>query len=217
MNILSQMSKSFRTDLIYYKYNIQVIESGEFSEQEWDILDLFKREENQLSKSDAIMKIKVNLNLNWNREQGFTDHSTLPSDDDLNNLLHRLRPFVLKDEPIYFNKVCNILKKHLKNEFSQKLIQDLKDLFSGKEFQSTKVQIEFNKETINSEKTLYKWLNAYQYHRDKGKQVEIETIHKLLPSQTTKAIFIYMMIDKAKAIRDTAEMIRILEDSLTNK
>ena len=69
------MSKSFRADLIYYKYDIQVIESGEFSEQEWNILDLFKREETQLSKSDAIMSIKVRWSLNWNREQGFTDHS----------------------------------------------------------------------------------------------------------------------------------------------
>jgi len=209
------MPRTFHADL-FIKLDgneVKVTESGEFTDNEWNVLKSFHDEAKQMFQSEAISSMKSNIDMSWDRERGITDNSNLPSDDDLYSLLHRLRPFVLQNEPIHFYKVINILRKHFIQKESQAGLVFMKDLFSSKIFRS-QVEIRFNNDTIiNSDETLDKWLNGFQYHRDNQKIAQIREINELLPNNTMKGIFVHMLIDKGKAIKNLAKTIEILSSS----
>ena len=87
------------------------------------------------------------------------------------------------------------------------LIQRSRDLFSGKTFQA-QIQIRENDVLINAETTLMQWLNAFEYHRDAEKRKALEVLHELTPLESSKVLFINMMLDKAQAVLKLHKMVR---------
>ena len=63
---------------------------------------------------------------------------------------------------------------------------------------------------INSEKALFVWLNAYEYHRDQNKKREIDRYHQLLPLDHSKAFFLMLLSDKIRAIAAIARFVNII-------
>ena len=82
--------------------------------------------------------------------------------------------------------------------------------FSGKDFQKS-ITIRSKEVLLNADDTVMKWLNAFEYHRDTDKQAELEALHQLLPIESSRALFVSMMIDKAKAVLQIASLIRAIE------
>jgi hypothetical protein len=62
------------------------------------------------------------------------------------------------------------------------------------------VQISSNDVLLNSEETLQKWLNAFEYHRDEDKRQELDTLHWLWPTDISRALFLALLLDKADAV-----------------
>ena len=148
------------------------------------------------------------LTLNYDVNVGFSYSVDLPPNDQVLALMHRLGPFVLKNEPTYFYKICNILGKQIKDEDFRKYLESVKNLFSGQNFRNIAV-LRSNDIIINSEDTLKIWLNAYEYHRDPDKRVELEMLHKIVPIEASRAIFIMMLYDMSRAIFIISNMIKI--------
>ncbi len=202
------MSKKFKTYLVDKDKNERIDFCGEFSDEEWELLEHFIEESEKLFESEIYpLKIKGNFKINWNEEEGFTDDSTLLSDDEFSILLHRLRPFVLQNESIHLPKVCNYLKKRIKHPKIVQWIDEDREMFLGRRFESlvkikcrNQADSNLNDIQINSEETLKKWLNAFEYHRDEPKRAEFKSMEKFLPNDTQKAIFTYMLVDKVRAI-----------------
>jgi len=188
---------------------VMVIESGHFSDSEWEVLTSFHNEAESLFASKRLGNLKTSLSVNVHYLNGITDNSQLPDDDDTYNLLHRLRPFLLQQEPFYLDKIYNILRKHFREDHSNNALIAIKDLYSGAYFQSI-VQIKLGNKLINCEKLLKTWLNAFHYHRDSDKRILFSEIYETIPDTLTKAIFVHMLFDKAKAIKHLNGIVTIL-------
>ena len=122
----------------------------------------------------------VSFSFNYDADLGFTTTGTLPPDDDVVALLHRLRPLVLTSEQTEFFRVCKIIDRRVRHESIQAELERCRDLFSGKRFQSL-VKISVTSPAgdaivLNSEATLQKWLKAYEYHRDDEKRQHLEDL-----------------------------------------
>ena len=115
-------------------------------------------------------------------------------------LLHHLRPFVLNDEPYSFFRIRNIVAQALKGDFMRDRLRELKRMFGGQRLQG-QMQIKQDNVLVNSEATLQRWLNAFEYHRDADKAEAFEQSMGALPTGVTRLIFTMLLIQKSDAVR----------------
>ena len=66
-----------------------------------------------------------------------------------------------------------------------------------------------NDQVMNSEEMLFTWLNAHEYHRDRDKQEFLETLHKILPLEWSRGVFVSLLVDKTKAILTLAALVEL--------
>lgn len=183
---------------------------GEFKDNEWAMLNHFVKYANDLANIELIQQGgSGKLSINYSVEKGFAYSVDIPPDDKVIVLLHRLRPFILNDEPTNFNKICNCIGKALADDGFRKFIKSLKEYYMGQRMRDL-ILITSNSVLINADETLQKWLNAHEYHKDIAKQKELELLHQILPLEASRAIFIMMLYDKVRAIRIVAQFIDVL-------
>ena len=131
---------------------------------------------------------------------------SLPSEEDIIIVLHSIRPFILNNERLNFYKIINLLKRKIQNYTLVSLFKNTKDLFSGKHFQK-KINVTTESLTINSESFLFDYLNAFEYHRDKGKKDFFKKLFKKFPEDFTKFFIISLIKDKTLAIFNLGKII----------
>jgi len=115
-------------------------------------------------------------------------------------LLHHLRPFVLDDEPFSFFKARNVVARAARGDFIRDWLKEVKRIFSGAQLQD-QVRIASGDVLINSEATLRKWLNAFEYHRDADKAAELEATFARLPAGMSRPVLFMLLMQKADAVR----------------
>ena len=91
------------------------------SSEERRSLERFVREQEVLASSAAFKRSARPMEMRADPEKGASIHGRMPSDEDLIVVLHRLRPFILNDEPYSFNRVSGILAR----AFAQQPIRDV--------------------------------------------------------------------------------------------
>ena len=99
------------------------------------------------------------LKIKYDVENGIKFSWKYPSDDDFAAFIHRLRPFVLNNEDTYFQKICNLYRKKLNHSVMDLLFKTLKEYFDGTNSQKF-FRLKTNEIIVNSDNTLYNWLNA---------------------------------------------------------
>jgi len=149
------------------------------------------------------------LDMKWDQQKGLSLETDIPDDEMIMTLLHKLRPFILNNESTNFGKVSNIIARRTESDQIRRFINEKKEYYLGKKIQGM-VKVLSNEVLLNSEEILQKWLNAHEYHKNKGKQVELASLLTVLPMQGMKAIFIMMLYDKAHAIRGIGAVIRTI-------
>ena len=138
----------------------------------------------------------------------------VPHWDDVVVVLHKFRPFGLNDERTYFYKVAGILARRIDNSDFRAQIQGAKDRFSGKENQIA-FRLQANGVTLNCGDTLDKFLNAREYHRDKGKDVFIQDLEAMLPNiNYMKPILCGLIADRVSAVLYLNSVIQCLLGNL---
>lgn len=63
---------------------------------------------------------------------------------------------------------------------------------------------------LNSEATIWKWLNAYEYHQDPEKRAHLESLHHVLPLESSIPIFLSLLGDKVQAILQLAALVAVV-------
>jgi hypothetical protein len=181
----------------------------EFTENEWLQLQAYLREVKELQATRfAQQDSEVNLNLKWDKNVGITCSVAMPPLDEVLAFLHRMRPLILKREPASFLKVRKMIEQKLKGAGNPLLAFSL-ELFQGESLEK-QVVMKSNDKIINSEKMLFTWLNAHEYHHDHDKQEFLETLHKVLPLEWSRGVFVSFLIDKTKAIFMLASLIELI-------
>jgi hypothetical protein len=123
--------------------------------------------------------------------------------------LHRFRPFGLQDEPTSFGKIRNLVCKLVSHEQVRAFAQAQQESFSGRAMQRL-VRVESNGVVLNGETTLNNWLNAYEYHRDQTKKKLLDDLHKILPLETSIPLFLNLLVDRAEAVLNLAELVGLI-------
>jgi hypothetical protein len=184
-------------------------------DEDWQTLVAFAAAVEELQQSSCLQNgLAVNVKIRGNLIDGVTAEGALPESDRIAALLHRVRPFVLQDEPLSYFRVRNILARHVNNAGFRRLLEEQKDEFSGKEFQcELKITSSAPGLTgvLNSDDSFQMWLNGFEYHRDAEKRANIEQLCGMLPFDVARAIFVSMLIDKVRAILNLAVIIRRCE------
>jgi hypothetical protein len=182
----------------------------EISDQDWEILEGYLDDFDRLAASRVGAGIQVKTKFTFDAQGGFAWSREMPPDDDVALFLHRLRPFLLKDERSNFNRVCNVLGRCIVHPGFAALLRRQRDEFAGRVFQS-QIQFLSNDTLVNSEQVLQDWLNAYEYHRDPERRDQLAKIHHdRLPLEATRPLFVSMLIDKARAVAAVAAVIRLI-------
>ncbi len=121
-----------------------------------------------------------------------------PNADQRAILLYRLRPFVLEKERYFFQKARTALAQSSTSTFLQDRLKDVKTLFTSKNL-SEQVLVNFSGLNLNSEAALQKWLNAFEYHRDESKAIELIKAHEFVSIESSRPLFMMMLQHKARA------------------
>jgi hypothetical protein len=181
----------------------------EFTKKEWGRLQSYINAVHELHATRFVQNSSgVNLNFKFDKDVGITWSVKMPPEDDLFAFLHRIRPLILEKEPYNFQKIRKMIERKLQKSIPP-ILPFLLDLFTGKSMQRQVVMIS-NDHIINSEKMLFTWLNAHEYHRDQDKQEFLEELHKNMPLEWSRGIFVNLLIDKAKAIFQMADFIKLI-------
>lgn len=185
---------------------------GSFEEDEWDTLHAFMTCAESLWKIELLQSdASCNLNIQYNEVTGLSTKTELPPEEQILVLLHRLRPFILQNEKTNFYKTVNLLARRYDDSHVRKFLKDLKGTYSGTRMQDL-IRITSNNVLINCDKTLMNWLNAHEYHRDATLQKDLADLHKVMPLESTRAIFISMLFDKVKCIEVLWNIIQVICD-----
>lgn len=187
-----------------------VMQKGSFQADAWNsLIEYLEYADDLLDTKFVKDGMPAALNIKWERGSDMIVSTKLPNWDDVTVFLHKFRPIGLEKESTYFYKICNILTKELTHPHLRNMVDEQRDVYSGKRAQLA-FKIQSNDVILNSEKVLYDWLNSYEYHRDKEKRKFIESLHEMFPLDGSKVLFLGLLSDKTQAIYNMAVLVRVV-------
>ncbi|HVJ27407.1 MAG TPA: hypothetical protein VM493_07675 [Vicinamibacterales bacterium] len=185
---------------------------AEFTPAESEALSRFALETDRLLQARVLREQSEGVGVtrrydSYDEEKGITAERR-------NELLHRLRPFLLQRQPTYFYRVCEILDRRLQHESVHVYLEHQRAVFSGEAYRALlrgPAERPAGTVVIDSEEISMKWLHGSEYHRDPDKFRSIEGQYRV-PLQGSAALIIMEMMDMAKAISNvTADLVRPLK------
>lgn len=197
----------------------QIIEL-DITESDKEILIAFIENVERVRRSRIIKEgLNSSLKINYNESKGFSISTSVPHDDDLHAVLHKLRPLILNDEKASFNRVCATINRVASSSYTNMILKKARKQYQG-ELLSSQFKIISNDTNLISEKTFMNWLNAHEYHQDQAKKIKLEKITKGIGLDAARSIFISILIEKIKAailLSEFASLIVGQSDSISVK
>jgi hypothetical protein len=182
--------------------------NGEFTDEEWQDALLYLESFGRLSKC-RIVESQAQLNWGFSWQAGATPEfrASMPPDDDIDAFLLRMRPFVLNDEPTSFYRMRNIVARRMPLDAVRNHLERVKAAYNGS---AIGFSINHNSRSLTSDEAVDLWLNAFEYHQDDGKRVELRAMFALFPETAARALFVQMMLSRAAAVQQLAEILERL-------
>ena len=137
--------------------------------------DLFVRKAEQLRLEPAVQEGHFNISLSLNFEAGgpLTAQSQEPNDTLLRSFLLTFRQFISNDEPIFVNKIHNVLWENVRSDELKGYMADA----SRKWKQASKVgaiQIATEEGPIDPADLMDIWINGWYFHADTRKETAVQ-------------------------------------------
>ncbi len=131
------MPHRYELSLIIDETSENISPSGEFTDDEWELLEEFFQYAEELIKTNFIQSGNWGqLNIRWDERSNMTVRTDLPDWDEVVVFLHKFRPLLLQDERTNFYKIHNLLAKKLDHPRFRNLLRQQHRLYSGKTTQS---------------------------------------------------------------------------------
>lgn len=203
------MPKPFEFTL-QIKGRADLVVRGQFSDDENAVLLRYLEQYDQLKQSRPLREgFPCEFSLKWEEGMGIKTEASLPDSDTLSILLHRLRPFILQDEPASYVKVTAMIGRRVDDLYTQQLLREQRKLYDGRDAQR-QMRISSNEVIVNSERVLYDWLNSHEYHRDPDKRETVDALFERTPGDLMRALLVSMLVDKVKAVRNIASLVAFI-------
>ncbi len=169
-------------------------------------LELFKKRADELENSRLIRNgFSANLNIKLDENVGLTPKLTEPDEEDLRSFLLTFRHFVSNDEPVFLNKIYNLLHTSLTSvELKGFLIESRKLVKAAQK--TAGLQLEYNGEVISPEKILNMWINGHYFHNDEELKKKLD---ELIDSTVMLVRFNFLdfLIETSKQILNVRDVI----------
>lgn len=192
------MPVPFKIRLTRQSDGVEEICQGQISGKDWQLFRTFR---------DFAMELRAT---EWVRS-GLDSHYTAGSDESgflkveapnrapdsaVRELLHVIRPFVLKGEPTWYPAVNSRLRRYLDHPHLRALLATSRRVFDNGHFHLYG-QISINDLPLHDEHTFSLWLNAFEYHRDQEKQAILAAAFNGPPDELALAVFRSILADRA--------------------
>ncbi len=169
-----------------------------FSDGDVKLLEDFAYHVKELKGTKIISgKYPFRFNFKWDGEGTHVETNEI-DDEYLSSFLHKLRPLILEDEKSSFEKILQLLVRRFSNLGMNRQAKAFRRHYKKSTF-SDYGQITIADVPVFNDKTLWDWLNAYEYHRDSDKKDRIKYIESSFASGT-RSVFIWQLRDKADVI-----------------
>jgi hypothetical protein len=162
-----------------------------------------------IGQTQFALNARTSGKVRWLEDGSVVGEAQAP-DVEIRELLHVMRPILLKDEATNFSRVANIVARRLDHPVIRQHIDDWKAAFGQKASQAV-YQLTSGDLLLNSDEALDLWLNAFEYHRDKDKQQKLGKQLGEMPVEAAKPLFVAGLIDKAHAALSLARLVRAIE------
>ena len=184
--------------------------AGILSDNDLRLLELYLEDADRLLRNRTAREgVPASLEIKVEAGQVVRVASEYPDADQLDALLHRLRPFVLQNEPASFDNACGAIVRCLPHPYIRGYVRELRRQYDGTDGQQV-VSITSNDVVINCERTLQDWLNGFEYHRDLDKRERIQSLHRLMTLESSMPIFMDLLGQKITAIFRLADLIAVV-------
>jgi hypothetical protein len=184
--------------------------AGILSDNDLRLLELYLEDADRLLRNRTAREgVPASLEIKVKAGQVVRVASEYPDADQLDALLHRLRPFVLQNEPASFDNACGAIVRCLPHPYIRGYVRELRRQYNGTDGQQV-VSITSNDVVINCERTLQDWLNGFEYHRDLDKRERIQSLHRLMTLESSMPIFMDLLGEKVTAIFRLADLIAVV-------
>jgi hypothetical protein len=209
------MAKKFRLKTTDQDGSNEEIADLEFTDEAWEILEDFAKYAAEMEGNSLIKEgIPSSLHVSWTSGEGLRVETKLPTDEQIDAMLMKLRPFLLKKEGTNFNKISTIISQATTSQRVRKHLEALRFLYSGGRLHSLFVAGASSNDVpegkiINSEDMLQLWLNGYRFHKDKDKQKIVDAMHGIMPPESSVALFLFLITDKVGAILALRRMVNL--------
>lgn len=183
---------------------------AEFSSEDILLLERFIIFTERLKGAGILIKGMPKItNLRWTTECGMELDCSDYKDSDLSEVLHVLRPLILKNEKTSFHSISVLINKRFKDQKVGSHLKYLRKQFEDGEI-SQYMQIKLANQPLFDESILKLWLNSEEYHSDPEKIEEWEPIKKSLGSKNSRALVMGLLSSKVHAIFDLAQLAELI-------
>lgn len=196
--------------------NTSDVVDGQFTDDEWATLRPFHAEWDRLRQAEWIANgMPAQFNIEWEDGVGQTlSTPDKPTNAQVKEVLHGLRPFVLNDEALFFPKALNIPMRALQHPWMREQKRIGLARFTGADVGSM-YQLSANYLQLNTDRALNLWLNAFEYHRDPVKYATFIRERGKEPDELDLATFRSMLVGRVDAIQGLVGFITWFENNTT--
>lgn len=151
-------------------------------------------------------------NVGFTQESGLTLTCSPYTNAELHELLHVLRPVILKNEPASFHNVSALLGRRFKNRNLASYLKLQRRVFEDGEL-SLYMQITVGGQPLFDESLLRLWLNAEQYHSDPDKSEAWRNLVKSLRMESARALVMNQLQGKVTALFNLEHVVALIVSS----
>jgi len=173
------------------------------SREKKDILLLYNQKVEKLLKH-SLLQGKTSLEISLTPPivpPSFKIGDASPTEEQIESLLVRFRPFYLEKESTNFLKVCNLLWKLIDNEDQKSRLKQLRERYKTIMKSGGGFNLRVNDSTVKPKDNLDKWLNAYYFHSDREKEEKLKQLQNSTKG-FAKVFFLKEIISLIEVIKD---------------
>lgn len=181
-----------------------------FDDKDLEVLNLYSENYNRLLSARLIKNGLPSITkIWWEEKSGSKFEFSNFNNQDVSELLHLSRPFLLYKEPASFEKVYAIFGRQGKGTSLIGHLKDIRYLYKNGEYLSL-FQIKIDDIPLFHDRTLKDWLNGKEYHQDKEKREKYNKLEKALGNDATRYIFVSQLSGSIKAIHMLAHIVNMI-------
>jgi len=132
-----------------------------FNDNEYNCLKQYYAEYIKLKESTLIKENKIVNNLKISATVGEKINIVNPNEDYFAIFLHKLRPFILQNEPYSFHKISSLVNKKIESKIFRNEVNLVRKNFNNPESQIP-IKLEIDNIQYNTNEFLYLYLNSFE-------------------------------------------------------